>query len=832
MEIACKSLKGLGSVKKIFGKQNGDYNFVEIKLEGDSLNVLSCWGLEDEVASTIPTRTPSQKWTSAEVKWYANHWSYDGNAHDKVGSGEHVLEGPPKKPGGISRTILFLLGIFVAIDSTDGGQPAGEFDDEVLSEGGAGAIDDDLSSEGGTWVFLGKALLAVTLFIFLLFREKLRRLWWEWSIAMEVMAPLTVALEKFVVKYNINRENVSMIHSVLMAKLTREFTSLAEEDPERKVALLFSNIESEINTLCAEEGLKREDAVKSHLKKLWQLNKSHLRRERAEAERRKTRFDIWVASVVAVMFLLSEYFRNYLREHGFVFAAVSTALVLMTAKQNVQVKILQFVDWIKVRKQQREVVNHGVVNTVKDSFELELKGFLKHIKFDGNILRDELISVLWEKFDREIRVFVGKEIRAAGKSVIHLETCSRDMQLETIKWFFAQLWDEIQDLSVSEGRGWRSAVSLYFEKLCRRNSSADILFGPRRKYPGAEKWKKSVGLTERRVEPQSEAVEDRGITFSDGGTVLFGTARSAIPFGSARDGCSDDVVSAVNKRAGWVEQKTQSLYLRDAPSQLEDLAKDIASGGDAFPNLPTEVFECRRVVVGKEDSTVATETESLDTNPFAIAAESLRSEMTAKEPLDDGSFSVTICGCEAKWATVVNGVRYYGCARPKSSSSFEIADVNEDPPGTHGETIKERNRRLLLQDRTVRAGRDKVKNTKRSDRCSGQVQKLRTVEEVGRPDEGDISACDTLAENDSTIRDRLREVESMLRRKVKGPSSSRRDGHPHQRKIKVKGPSVRGTTPRVWRLVVREFSYVIQLYSCSAVRYAMFRSNRRFKPGD
>ena len=138
----------------------------------------------------------------------------------------------------------------------------------------------------------------------------------------------------------------------------------------------------------------------------------------------------------------------------------------------------------------------------------------------------------------------------------------------------------------------------------------------------------------------------------------------------------------------------------------------------------------------------------------------------------------------------------------------------------------------MLQDRTFRAGRGKIKNTKRSSRCSGHAQKLQTVEEVGRSDEGTIGPEETIAENNSTDCDRLREVESILRRKFKGPSNSRSVKHLNQRKIKVKGPSVRGTKSGVWRLVVREFSYVIQLYSCSAVRYAMFPSNRRFKPGD
>ena len=115
----------------------------------------------------------------------------------------------------------------------------------------------------------GEGFAHCDLFIISVFREKLRRLWWEWSIAMEVTVSLTVALTKFAAIHRINRENVPMIRSVLMAKLTREFTLLAEEDPERKVALLFSNVESEINILCAEGGLKREDAVESNLKKMW-----------------------------------------------------------------------------------------------------------------------------------------------------------------------------------------------------------------------------------------------------------------------------------------------------------------------------------------------------------------------------------------------------------------------------------------------------------------------------------------------------------------------------------------------------------------------------------
>ena len=141
-----------------------------------------------------------------------------------------------------------------------------EFDDVIFSEGGAEATDEDLSSEGGPWMLVGKVFLAVFLFLFLLFWEKLHSKWCEYSIAMEIMAPLTIALENFVVKHKIDRGNVPMMNRVLLETLYREYNISAEEDPERKVALIFSDMESETNTLCAEGGFKREKAVEVHLK--------------------------------------------------------------------------------------------------------------------------------------------------------------------------------------------------------------------------------------------------------------------------------------------------------------------------------------------------------------------------------------------------------------------------------------------------------------------------------------------------------------------------------------------------------------------------------------
>ena len=625
-----------------------------------------------------------------------------------------------------------------------------------------------------------------------------------------------MALEKFVVRYKINRTNVPMMRSVLMAKLTREFTCFAEEDPGRKVALLFSNIEREMNTLCAEGDLKREDAVELHFKKLWQLNKSHVSREKTEAEGRKTRFDIWSVLVVAVMSLLFENIRTCLREHGFVFVAGSTVLIMLT-NQNIQVKMRQFVARTKVRLQQRESINQGVATTLKDLFELELEGFLRHIKYDGSILRADLTSVLWEKFDKEVRIFVDKEIRAPGENVTYIETCSKDLQLETMNWFFAQLWDEIQDLSVSEGRGWMSAVALYFEKLCRRHSSENALFRPRRKYLGAEKWKESVGLTERQVEPQTETVDDRGITLNDGGTILFGTARNVSSDGVS-EGNQSEQDSAVVKRAGWVDQHTCQLYLREEAFQLEAEAsaeiiadgEDSGSGDNGMVAIFTSGNSCNKE---DDDATGMTTMGSMEGGSSISSGGNSR-------------------GVSMDWTMVVNGTRYVGNSRPMRNSSFlRIADAKEDSSELIGETTKERNRRLLIQERTFQAGRKKVKKRKRSVRHAKQVQTLFTVKEDSSVEKRSI-AIDVTEEEESVTCDCSREAEIILRRKVRLFSNTKRVRRSQRKKIKVREPSVRGMMLGHWRLATREFSYIIRLYSCSAVRYAMFRSNRRFKPGD
>ena len=98
--------------------------------------------------------------------------------------------------------------------------------------------------------------------------------------------------------------------------------------------------------------------------------------------------------------------------------------------------------------------------------------------------------------------------------------------------------------------------------------------------------------------------------------------------------------------------------------------------------------------------TAMTEAESLDTDAGITVAESFGAEELVKVSSGDKSFGSSILECNTRWSTVVNGVRYYGNARFLGASSFGTADASEDTSEKREETTKERNRRLLMQDRS------------------------------------------------------------------------------------------------------------------------------------
>jgi len=115
------------------------------------------------------------------------------------------------------------------------------------------------------------------------------------------------------------------------------------------------------------------------------------------------------------------------------------------------------------------------------------------------------------------------------------------------------------------------------------------------------------------------------------------------------------------------------------------------------------------------------------------------------------------------------------------------------------------------------------------------MTKLLTIKEEDCTDEGSVTIRADLVEfqcltgqDDFADDDRRREIQIFLERKFKSSGGVRRNSRRARRKPVKISPPVNFFRTGDWSVVV----YVILLFSSSAGRYAKFRSNLRFKPGD
>jgi len=232
----------------------------------------------------------------------------------------------------------------------------------------------------------------------------------------------------------------------------------------------------------------------------------------------------------------------------------------------------------------------------------------------------------------------------------------------------------------------------------------------------------------------------------------------------------------------------------------------------------------------KDDGTVATAAESVEGSD-AGSARSSASSCT-------GSECGIVSSKRQQRSVVVNGTRYTGHLR--SGEMWASSSVGSDDKGeetcavSKGETIKQRNRRLLLQHREDQQRAAKVRRRKRRTECSLHVIKEEGVttstfsaaagadhDSIGSEPEGGNSALMVMRQD----------IVSFLRRRRTVSRRGRIDRGQGAR-------AVRRTRPIVqirfvgWDAVSRSCVGVIQLYSCGASRYLMFGSNRRYKPGD
>ena len=70
-------------------------------------------------------------------------------------------------------------------------------------------------------------------------------------------------------------------------------------------------------------------------------------------------------------------------------------------------------------------------------------------------------------------------------------------------------------------------------------------------------------------------------------------------------------------------------------------------------------------------------------------------------------YSSSFSGGCVEWSVVVNGTRYFGHLRQERRFVSKLEDVDDSVGSSPSETMKERNRRLLIRDRLVQAGLDK-----------------------------------------------------------------------------------------------------------------------------
>ena len=180
---------------------------------------------------------------------------------------------------------------------------------------------------------------------------------------------------------------------------------------------------------------------------------------------------------------------------------------------------------------------------------------------------------------------------------------------------------------------------------------------------------------------------------------------------------------------------------------------------------------------------------------------------------------------------MVNGIHFIGVDR--SSLCEKVEDCEEFQ--SQEETKKERNKPLLIMHRQSKALHTKGKRITRSHNHHFLPRKLQPIkeEEATGATEVDLGkTLDVSGQEDVPASGRCREVELILNRKFKSYGRVRRDKRQVQRKAaKVTSPQ-RFIGLDCWDDVVQIFAYAIQLYSCSAARYAMFRLNRSLKPGD
>ena len=646
-----------------------------------------------------------------------------------------MLGRPSKKPGGTKRIVLFMLGIFMAIDGVE----SREEGDNMPS-----------SFKFYFWLLLWrimKLLLVVVILGVVAARKKVYHLWEGFLITNSVVAPLMNSIEAFMARHEILQEgDVQVAHFVLWERFVGEFYTLAEEDPNKRVELFFSKIDKDINRIVVDTSCTQKEAVTECVKKLHELNLSQARPTLALDP------PFW-----AVLFAMIEmlYFKNLKvtwEENVFGLAAATVFGIFCYDNSN------------------------ALLDKCKEILHLNIRQYIRNGMIDSRLRLQQLL---------------GKGRRLGMRM-------SRAVGIECFLWVFrvvilVMVWTK-------KGRAYLE------EHICAQIAMSVIIYLLAGNWHVVlDKWKHiktGMGHGVAAIALGIEQILDEGRAW---GIQLFKT----VLFGNF---CA-------------------YVYGLSAVTMIEKFACDVLRG--LFENLavPNSSEYCHGPEIHSDKECSVEQKEDCDT------------AMTAAESVDVSS---VVCSDEVhlnldnRWSMVVNGTTYIGNARPGGNSLFGMEkDCSGDSP-IHHATNKERNRRLLSEYRKSHTNLPKSKKLKQAGKhlnCKKELQIIReenvTAEAMKDSVEGDGSVSgNNMNRKDSTEDERRQQVVRILKKRTK---LSQRAGRVRKQNGCGSTEKIR---PRVeitfgsWAIESWPVENIIRLYSCSACRYGMFKSNRRYKPGD
>jgi len=505
-------------------------------------------------------------------------------------------------------------------------------------------------------------------------------------------------------------------------------------------------------------------------------------------------------------------------------------------------------------------ISANTVNTFRDLFNIELDRFTaipRSVRIRHNV---DFNTLLWNR--------LGLEISRLGKDFAVLETYPSDFQHEIIEWFFVRVHGSIEEIHCEEEIAWTKAASVYLDRLRLEHNEPEFESSVVSEEAVAdsmgtiESWEDDLGsedfnfseffaagvLCLLKLYGMEESVRYKDILtalqvkFEKDTSLLEVDSEARIAeFLSNVDREIAQKMAEDRIEAGkeYFEELCQSNMIDDRVE--EDASLFVILPSDEETNYASVVEENMGLLGWKSDgnSSSTARITLLD----SVQKECDSAAATVEESLvssTDGS-SIQSTGEHNQISILLKGVRYVGTVSSTSSSTRDEFEDFEGVPtasvdagkSPRNETIKEQSARLLIQHRKSQdlTAKPKRSRHRRTALCA-------VKEELCTDDGADPDNTDTLESPNVAVRDDpadvigRRAIQYILHRKSKSSRRVRCDACRKWKKPVKIGPPMIIFRFGCWRKVVLTVSYSIPVFSSAAVRYAKFRSNLRYKPGD